>query len=198
MRAIGACAALAIFIVSTSTSLSIGISSDIDPESLNPRKTTPLGLYLSSEKANQVLAAHSDILFVDVRDPDEIAISGHPAPIDLIIPVKLQSHSSDAQLDDSALIPNENFLQEFEAALAASGKTRDDIIFITCGAGMRSAEAVRILATAGYTNVWHLTDGYNGDDQPGINAQNAWLNAGLPWSHRLASRTPWMETFLPY
>ena len=67
--------------------------------------------------------------------------------------------------------------------MANENKSNDDLIIVTCGSGMRSAAAAQRLIDAGYTNVWHISDGYDGDELPGINTQNAWRLAGLPWTN---------------
>ncbi len=169
--------------------------SDVDVSALKASKMTPLGLYVSSSKAHEFLTGRPEILFIDVRDPVEVALKGHPASIDKIVPVRLQSDVFDGAINEFVLVPNKNFLKEMTSTLEAAGKTRDDMIFITCGSGYRSAEAVRILAAAGYTNVWHIPDGYRGDDRRGMNTQNAWQNAGLPWSRDLVMDTPWVKVF---
>jgi len=58
--------------------------------------------------------------------------------------------------------------------LTVENKTKNDMIILTCGSGMRSAKAADSLTRAGYKNVWHIPDGYAGDDKVGINSQNAW------------------------
>lgn len=179
----------------TSPAFANELVSDVDVSALKGSKMTPLGLYLSSSKANDVLKGQPEILFVDVRDPVEVALAGHPAPVDKIVPVRLQSDVFDAAINEFMLVPNKNFLKEMNATIEAAGKTRDDMIFVTCGSGYRSAEAVRILVAAGYTNVWHIPDGYDGDEKRGMNTQNAWQNAGLPWSRDLVMDTPWVKVF---
>ncbi len=178
-----------------SPSFAADLVSDVSVSALKASKMTPLGFYVSSSKAHELLTGQPEILFVDVRDPVEVALTGHPASIDKIVPVRLQSDVFDTAINEFVLVPNKNFLKEMTATLKAAGKTRDDVIFLTCGSGYRSAEAVRILAAAGYTNVWHIPDGYDGDDRRGMNTQNAWQNAGLPWSRHLVMDTPWVKVF---
>lgn len=170
-----------------------GIARDIKPAAVEAAKIIPMHRYLSSVAAARAIEADPDILFVDVRDPVEIALSGHPAPVDAIVPFRVQSEKYDSALQEFTLVRNAGFVEQMTALLAEQGLSRSDTIFLTCGSGMRSAEAVRALVKAGYTDVWHLPEGYEGDDKPGMNTQNAWSNAGLPWSDRLVAVTPWVK-----
>jgi len=153
-----------------------------------------LGLYLSSVEAHDLVRDNPAILFIDVRDPLEIAKMGHPQPVDKVVPIRVQSDLYNVDMDEYTLVPNEKFLEEMELALREVGKSKFDLIILTCGSGYRSAEAVRLLSDAGYTNVWSITDGYEGDEKRGMNLENAWQNAGLPWSTSLVSETPWVTT----
>jgi len=169
--------------------------SDVNESAVKASKMSPLGLYVSSSKAHRVLTERPDILFIDVRDPVEVALAGHPSPIDKVVSVRLQSDVFDPALNEFVLVPNKNFVKQMDAALKETSKSRDDVIFVSCGSGYRSAEAVRILAKAGYTNVWQIPDGYEGDEKRGMNTEHAWRNAGLPWSKDLVTETPWVKVF---
>jgi rhodanese-related sulfurtransferase len=63
-----------------------------------------------------------------------------------------------------------------------------DTLLLTCRSGDRSARAVNLLAEAGFTNVYTITDGVEGDkvEDPdnvyvGKRMKNGWKNWGLPW-----------------
>jgi hypothetical protein len=44
----------------------------------------------------------------------------------------------------------------------------------------------RFLAEDGFTQVWSVVDGFEGDmSKDGRRSVNGWKNAGLPWSHKL-------------
>jgi len=105
----------------------------------------------------------------------------------------VQSDLFDPEINEYALVPNGKFLDQRSEVLSEAGKSKHDLIILTCGSGYRSAEAARKLSSAGYTNVWHIPNGYVGDDKIGMNVQNAWLNAGLPWSYSLIDETPWIK-----
>jgi rhodanese-related sulfurtransferase len=62
-----------------------------------------------------------------------------------------------------------------------------------CRSGGRSAAAANALAKAGYTNVWSLVEGFEGDkDAAGKRTANGWRNAGLPWDYKLTTGQAWL------
>ena len=148
-------------------------------------KQTLLNNYMSSHDVYDLVTEQPEILLIDVRDPTEVLLNGHPAQIDAVVPIMVQGNTFNDELLEWDLVRNANFLADMDATLEREGKSKHDMIIITCGSGMRSAIATNALIEAGYTNVWHIPDGYEGDDAPGFNKQNAWRIAGLPWSHDL-------------
>lgn len=156
--------------------------SSVDPADLRDVKLTPQQKYMTSIEAYRLIEKNPDILFVDVRDPVEVLLNGHPRFIDAVVPVRAQSTEFDEDLKQWVLKDNPNFVMYMEQALAHFGKTRHDMIIVTCGSGWRSAQAARQLYDAGFTDVWHIPDGYEGEELPGFNINNAWQLAGLPWS----------------
>ncbi len=175
----------------TSYSFPNAASSKLETSKLPAAKQTSLGKYLSSNAAYKLLQDNDSVLFIDVRDSVEIGLSGHPANIDAIVPLKIQTTRYNDTLFEFELTPNVQFVEELEQVLELNGKTKDDMIILTCGSGIRSAMAVNVLAKANYTNVWHIPDGYEGDEKPGINTKNAWQLAGLPWSDELVHGSHW-------
>ena len=83
--------------------------------------------------------------------------------------------------------PNANFLADFERVARREGIGKDDPIFVICRSGARSAVAARKLIEAGYTNVWNIVEGFEGDKdkKTGKRTVNGWKNAGLPWTYRI-------------
>jgi rhodanese-related sulfurtransferase len=68
------------------------------------------------------------------------------------------------------------------------GKT----LLLMCRSGGRSAMAVNLLAQAGYTDVWNITDGMEGDlvndpesSDDGKRLKDGWKNSGLPWTYQV-------------
>ncbi len=187
-----ACAAL-----SASPSLAFGIHSSVSQSDVPELKRTSLDLYLTSHDAHDVLVQEPNVLFIDVRDPIEVSRFGHPAFVDAILSVKVQSDRFDPNLEEFALIDNPEFLRKMRALLAKTGKSRHDMIIVTCGSGVRSAQATEKLIKAGFTNVWHITDGYPGDEKPGFNTHNAWELEGLPWSYDVVPGSSWIRVIAP-
>lgn len=168
------------------------IKTDIYASRLRSSKTTPLGLYLSPKAAHKAISENSEIMFVDVRDPIEITFVGHPVGLSKIIPLRTASHEVNSDTGQYAMVENPNVLSEFDALLKENSKTKADPIFITCRSGSRSAVAARMLIAAGYTNVWNLTEGFEGDKSPdGSRSANGWRNAGLPWGYKLGKGVAW-------
>jgi rhodanese-related sulfurtransferase len=168
------------------------IVTDIDASNVSKSRITPLALYLSPKAAHQALSRNPEILFVDVRDPIEIGFIGHPASMDKIIPVAIVTHEFDAKRGGYKMISNPNFVAEMDALLKREGLTKSDPVFVSCRSGSRSAAAARRLIAAGYSNVWNLVEGFEGDkNKDGARAVNGWRNAGLPWSYKIPANAAW-------
>ena len=171
--------------------LAADITSSVDAGALSDSKTTPLGLYLTPADAHAALSADPGIVFLDVRDPVEINYIGHATGVDAIVPLRLTTHRYNGK-SGYAAEDNPNFLAEAEAAIARAGRDKATPVFVICRSGSRSAAAARALAAAGYTNVWNLVEGFEGDkDDTGARAVNGWRNAGLPWGYAIAPGVAW-------
>ena len=104
------------------------------------------------------------------------------------IPVATQSYEWDAGKGKfpMALIP------DFVSRVSEVAKP-DSTILTMCRSGGRSAIAANLLAQAGFTNVYNIVDGMEGDavQDPdslfrGQRLVNGWKNSGLPWTYDLA------------
>jgi len=143
-------------------------------------KQTTLGLYLTAEEVPPFLAqrgGHS--LFVDVRMPEELASSGVATTVDANVPLFLLSGS------DSKPRPNPDFVAQVASRLAAKGLTKDDAVVVMCRTGRRSALAASLLAKFGFSHVYSVVDGFEGDE-PGA----GWKSKGLPWRPIAAAPQP--------
>ncbi|MGB5809389.1 MAG: rhodanese-like domain-containing protein [Polyangiales bacterium] len=153
---------------------------------------TQLGLYLTPAAAHRALTEDPDILFIDVRDPIEITFVGHAEGVDKIIPVGLATREVDPETGQYRMAANKEFVANVDAFVAERGKAKSDPIFVSCRSGSRSGVAARMLIDAGYTNVWNIIEGFEGDRGPdGTRALNGWRNAGLPWGYKLAPGLAW-------
>ncbi|MDH3666842.1 MAG: hypothetical protein OEN23_07910 [Paracoccaceae bacterium] len=86
------------------------IASSVVGTALPKSKQTPLGLYLTPQDAHSALSADPGIVFIDVRDPIEIAFIGHAAGMDANVPVRIATHRFDAERGRYAMAENPNFL----------------------------------------------------------------------------------------
>ena len=169
------------------------IKSSVEAATLAESKQTALGLYLTPQDAHAALSADPGIVFIDVRDPIEVAYIGHPVGIDANIPVQVTTHRFDAERGHYAMVENPNFLTEVNAVVKRAKQTNRDPVFLICRSGGRSARAAGQLIEAGYTNVWNVVEGFEGDknSQTGIRELNGWRNANLPWTYKLDEETAW-------
>ena len=168
------------------------IATSVDAGALPAGKQTPLGLYLTPADAHAALEGDPGILFIDVRDPIEVAFTGHPDPVDAIVPLMLSTHEFSPERGSYAMVPNTGFLAQVEAVRAREGLDKEAPVFVMCRSGGRSAAAAAMLAEAGYTNVWSLIEGFEGDSGPdGQRNVNGWRNAGLPWGYKIDPAAAW-------
>jgi len=143
------------------------------------KKHTSLGKYLISKEAYDVWKANPDkIKIIDCRTEEEYAFVGH-APMAQNIPSKLWGNW-DAGKKQYAMPDN----PDFEAQIKAKFKP-DDMLAIMCRSGHRSAASVERLAKIGFTNVYNITDGFEGDvlknEESYFNGKriiNGWKNSG--------------------
>ena len=174
------------------TAAAAEIQTSVDSATVPKAKQTSLGLYLTPGDADKALQADPAILFIDVRDPLEIAFTGHPKQVDAIVPFLLGTYEFDPKTDTYRMVPNEEFVADVNALIAREGMERDHPIIVMCRSGGRSAAAVEQLAKAGYTAVWNLVEGFEGDqDDAGERAVNGWRNSGLPWTYKLTPEKAW-------
>jgi rhodanese-related sulfurtransferase len=73
-------------------------------------------------------------------------------------------------------------------ALRQLGK--QDTVILICRSGDRTSRAVNFLTELGYSKVYTVVDGFEGDaiaegPQAGQRVLNGWKNAGLPWTYKL-------------
>lgn len=155
------------------------------PTSVPASKRTDLALYLSALQAWDVKQRRGDgVLLVDVRTRAEAQYVGLPEGIDMHIPY--MENTSFFEWDDIRrqykVEPNPQFAQSINALLAATANGKDTMLVLIC----RSAKAANLLAQLGYSQVYSVFDGFEGDLSPsGQRTVNGWKNAGLPWSYKL-------------
>jgi len=150
-------------------------------------KQTTLGLYVTAGEAYEKWRATPDEVKVfDVRTLEEYIFIGH-APMAWNIPLVFQTHDWDTEKGYFAMQPNPDFLSQVKEIAGPS-----DTILVMCRSGGRSAMAVNLLAEAGFTNVYNITDGMEGDKiddagsvYTGQRLRNGWKNSGVPWTYKI-------------
>ncbi len=154
-----------------------------------PAKQTKLGKYLTAvEAAEVVMAEKNSVLFLDVRARSEIQFVGYTSEIDGVVP--WVDMTTRGEWDDAGgrlkLEPNLGFSKAVGALLSRKGLAKDQKVILICRSGDRSAKAANLLAEAGYTNVYSVIEGFEGDlSADGRRTVNGWKNAGLPWTYKL-------------
>jgi len=169
-----------------------GVALAGDWSGLDKKKQTRLGLYMTAEDAYKHTMDNMDkTLFVDVRTPSELNYLGAVTVMDAHVPlVFMDTTAWNDKKHRYKRANNTNFVSDIDAALTKKGLTKNDTVILMCRSGSRSAFAANKLADAGYTKVYNVVDGYEGDkakDDPnkGKRTVNGWKNSGLPWTYSL-------------
>lgn len=173
------------------SAFSASVNAD-DWSSLSAKKQTKLGLYMTAKQAYDHTMANMDkTLFVDIRTPSELNYLGVTSVMDAHVPtVFMDSSAWDDKKHRYRRAKNENFVADMDAALKKKGLSKDDTVILMCRSGKRSASAANVLADNGYTKVYTVVDGYEGDkvkegENKGKRMKNGWKNSGLPWTYSM-------------
>lgn len=156
-------------------------------------KRTSLGKYLTASEAHQIVQSEGGgVVFLDVRTGTELMHVGVAAGLTAHVP--LAEIAQPITWDDKAggvrHVANDRFVADVDGVVAKAGARKDSRVLVMCRSGQRSAKAVDLLARAGYTNVWNVTDGFEGDAAAdGRRTVNGWKNANLPWSYKIDKAT---------
>ena len=150
-------------------------------------KQTTLGLYVTAREAYEQWKADPDaIKLLDVRTPEEYVFVGH-SEMAWNVPFKLQTYQWDDSGRKLPMKSNPDFLARVNELFKPT-----DHLYVMCRSGGRSAMAVNELAKAGFTQVYNIVDGMEGDlvddeSSPdyGKRLKNGWKNAGNPWTYKL-------------
>ena len=159
----------------------------VDPTTLATERQTSLGLYVTAKEAYERWQADPEgVRILDVRTPEEYVFVGH-APMATNIPLAFQSFEWDPEKKGFHWDLNPGFLPAVQA-WARPG----DTLLVSCRSGGRSAMAINLLATNGYTAAWNIVDGMEGGQVKdpdsvfdGMRMKNGWRNSGLPWTYEV-------------
>ncbi len=165
-----------------------------DWDKLPEAKQSKAGLYLTPQQAYAMKRQNPQgIAFFDIRTRAEAVFVGMPSDVDALVPF-VEFPEIMVEWDDKRhmykLEPNQDFVAEFERRLKEKGLGKDATIILICRSGDRSAKAQDRLLQAGYTQVYGIAEGFEGDAakggaQDGQRVVNGWKNAGLPWTYKL-------------
>ncbi|MCW5879900.1 MAG: sulfurtransferase [Anaerolineae bacterium] len=158
-------------------------------------KETSLGLYVTAQEAYEMWkASPEEVKVLDVRMVEEYVFIGHAA-MAVNIPVALPKYQWHADKRKYGFEMNPDFIDHVREVFKP-----DDTIVAMCRSGGRSAFAINLLAKAGFTKVWNIIDGFEGDpvDDPdsvyhGKRMKNGWKNSA-PWTYDLDPTKVWIPT----
>ncbi len=165
----------------------------VDAAQVPQHKQTKPGLYVDAREAYALKQKLGDkALLIDIRTRGEVSYTGVASVMDAHVP--LLEHPANAAWDEKAgrfrLEYNNDFDAEVARRMAAKGLDKNDTVILICRSGDRSSKAANLLAELGYTKVYSVVDGFEGDvakdgPQAGQRVVNGWKNAGLPWTYKL-------------
>jgi len=163
-----------------------------DWSTLSKKKQTTLGLYMTSTQAYDYMMKNMDnALFIDVRTPSELNYLGAASVMDANVPTDTMDGTTwDDKKNRYVRKHNTHFVDDVTTRLKAKNLSKNDTVILMCRSGKRSAKAVNVLAKAGFTHVYTVVDGYEGDKvkkgaNRGKRMKNGWKNSGLPWTYSM-------------
>jgi rhodanese-related sulfurtransferase len=114
------------------------------------------------------LFSSGEALLVDVRSGEERKFVGH-------VPQSLHV----AWATGTALTRNPRFVRELEAKVGG----KEAVVLLLCRSGKRSALAAEAAAKAGFTQVYNVLEGFEGeiDARQHRGVADGWRFHGLPW-----------------
>jgi rhodanese-related sulfurtransferase len=157
-------------------------------------KRSKLALYLTPQQAWDMKKKDpKGVAFFDIRTRAEAMYVGWPGDADALVPF-VEHPELMSDWDDKRFMyklePNQDFVPEVERRLKEMGLGKDAPVILICRSGDRSSKAQDRLQMAGFTRVYSIAEGFEGDtvkDGPkaGQRAVNGWKNANLPWTYKL-------------
>lgn len=133
---------------------------------------------ISSREAFELVKDHASAILVDVRSHMEFLFIGHPSGA-VHIP----------WIDEPEWNINPHFVREIRQLVlggiahdTTSGQNNVPIVLI-CRSGKRSREAGLLLIKEGFTQVYNVKDGFEGelDEHHHRSTVGGWRFEGLPW-----------------
>lgn len=133
---------------------------------------------LSAHEAHELLDDNPRAVLLDIRSTMEFLFVGHPRGA-----VHLP------WLDEPDWVENPHFVTEVRKLLLGGAHCDSDAgdgcvpVILICRSGKRSKEAGRALLESGLQNVYHVSEGFEGelDGEHHRSSVNGWRYHGLPW-----------------
>lgn len=131
---------------------------------------------IGSKEAHQILQDDPRAVLVDVRSSMEFLFVGHPVGA-----VHL------AWIDEPDWTVNPHFAPQVRqimlGGVSAAHQEDSAPVILICRSGKRSREAGELLLEQGFTTVYNVEDGFEGDldDNHHRSTTGGWRFSGLPW-----------------
>ena len=125
--------------------------------------------HLQPQEAWHYVQSQPDVLFVDVRMEIESLYVGRPPGV-----VNVPWYEYPELMPDAA---------RFAEAVAREARGKHQPLLLICRSGQRTLEAGTALEAAGFEQVAHVVNGFEGelDDQFRRSTISGWRFEGLPW-----------------
>jgi rhodanese-related sulfurtransferase len=157
-------------------------------------KRSKVGLYLTPQQAYDMKKKDPQgVAFFDIRTRAEAMYVGWPMDADALVPF-VEHPEMMTEWDDKRFMyklePNQDFVPEIERRMKEKGLGKTSPVILICRSGDRSSKAADRLQQAGFTRVYSVAEGVEGDtakdgEKLGQRVVNGWKNAGLPWTYKL-------------
>jgi rhodanese-related sulfurtransferase len=165
-----------------------------DWDKLPEVKRSKVGLYLTPQQAYDMkMKDPKGVAFFDIRTRAEAMYVGWPMDADALVPY-VEHPELMTDWDDKRFMyklePNQDFVPEIERRMKEKGLGKNAPVILICRSGDRSSKAADRLQMAGFTRVYSVAEGVEGDtakdgEKLGQRVVNGWKNAGLPWTYKL-------------
>jgi rhodanese-related sulfurtransferase len=129
---------------------------------------------LSPPKAYELLQQNPKAKFIDIRSSMEYLFVGHPVGAVHI-----------AWIDDPDWSLNPDFVDEAKHLVSKENDNNplDNPLVLVCRSGVRTLQAAEVLIEAGFTQIIHIDEGFEGDRDDNFHRSSigGWRYHGLPW-----------------
>lgn len=157
-------------------------------------KRSKVGLYLTPQQAYDMKNKDpKGVALFDIRTRAEAMYVGWPMAADALVPY-VEHPEMMTEWDEKRFMyklePNQDFVPEIERRMKEKGLGKNAPVILICRSGDRSSKAADRLQMAGFTRVYSVAEGFEGDTEKdgeklGQRVVNGWKNADLPWTYKL-------------